>query len=938
MRFDVAERFSPGGTAYKSSCYTFAHGTQRQQDLLIIGTDNGRLFYYGIPHSQLPHNIRPVELTRAAGTNHNAEVSCLLFCTHKKYVSAQCVGILFSGSLDRSIKVWSIASSINTSTPNTLVQTLFGHTSAVTDIVDGKDGCVLSASEDGTLRMWSPQRGRNMMLNPFFDCTCTLSFGRDVWLSSLAMSGLGPWVCYAADTNGNINILRKGSDDNEIEKQMSQFMNQVTKHSKWEKVHNLGISHVQLVKEENILVSLSYDGTCKVLDPSNGQVLYVITNPRRCIYTGVAWVKGITSFYLVDELGLLEVYNLYHERVVETVALTSHSAKRVAAVHKCHALQALAYITQSSIFGGYFFTLLSTQSESNKKSATKGGARRLSVGVAGEVVLWNLNSDVSCLEFVGHEGAVGGVCVPAVASGNADVGAAAAVTRSEQNGSSGATGRASSLHISKEERLFFTAGLDDGTIRCWDEYDCSESYQFKSSRDASEITVMFAVWQMNRLITGHENGTVCVWNADTGTKVSSRVLHNTVSSLITAVSSHSKLLLGADYSGRIAVWNLTLHYLNPTQLTTVGGNIDGHHNKDDPGILSLAFHERTKTTLSGGNDCTIRFWRLNSDAAAGTIAIHKEAVCLLRCSDSFLLSGDELGNINLSLILTERLSYGSGSKSGSEFVTGVSVLCCWAGGLGRINDTRAFGDLLEVPATATATASLVGGSAAAAGTGTQLGPRALVAQAGAGVTGCSRIWEVSLQPRKTAAPANLATRVNLTNNEAGDGTESEGRAAAAAAAAGGADVDGSMCNGARRRRSRRSRVNSSKGSGTSDANDDDEDGEDDGDNGDEYAAVADGEVGGDDNGEGLISNSRNPEYRIQTVGDLTIRIFERTNPTVYISVSNLHTARHEKYDITCCSMCCQDTSSLPAMRSKCLLYLGTSNGTALRYSFDAQSH
>jgi WD40 repeat protein len=125
--------------------------------------ESGKIFFLPIASGQLPHNIRPVDVTKDSGTQHNAEVSCLLFSSNKRFTSSQSTGLLFSGSLDRSIKIWSMGVG-NQSSP---VQTLFGHSSTISKLVDGTDGTVLSCSEDGSLRMWSPQRGRNIMMHPF---------------------------------------------------------------------------------------------------------------------------------------------------------------------------------------------------------------------------------------------------------------------------------------------------------------------------------------------------------------------------------------------------------------------------------------------------------------------------------------------------------------------------------------------------------------------------------------------------------------------------------------------------------------------------------------------------------------------------------------------------------------------------------------------------
>jgi WD40 repeat protein len=82
--------------------------------------------------------------------------------------------------MDRSIKVWNI----NADHTTNYVQSLFGHSSTVTRLVDGNDGSLLSCSEDGSLRVWCPQRGRTIMLHPFFECTYMLSFGTEVWMDA----------------------------------------------------------------------------------------------------------------------------------------------------------------------------------------------------------------------------------------------------------------------------------------------------------------------------------------------------------------------------------------------------------------------------------------------------------------------------------------------------------------------------------------------------------------------------------------------------------------------------------------------------------------------------------------------------------------------------------------------------------------------------------
>lgn len=942
MRVDIVDKYCPSSSRVCSYCYSMEVG---HYDMLFLGMENGKIFVMQITTGQLPHNIRPMDITKDAGTQHSAEVSCMLYSNHKRFLNHQNNGLLFSGSLDRSIKVWSVSAGNQI----VAVQTLFGHDSTISKLVDSSDGSILSCSEDGSMRMWSPQRGRNIMLHPFFECTFTLSFGRDVWLTALTVGILGPWICYAADSNGNIEVLKKGNENNEVERHMATFMNQLTRAARWEKVHTLGITHLELIREENILVSLSYDATCKVLDPSTGQVLFQIANKRRCMYTGATWVKNLTSFYLIDEFGLLDVFNLYHERVIETVELSTLSSKQNSAVLKCHAGQALRDISRFSQ-DGYFLTLLAHSDVKGTKAGGGGTNRLKSVGVIGDVVLWNLSNDVNCIEFVGHEGSVVGISVPSFTGasaarthsvapdGSLSAGAASAIADSALGSQSNANQqmvmRASTLQISSAEKLFFSAGHEDGTIRCWDEYDQHETYQFKS-KGVSEITVMLAVWHMNRIVTGHENGTVCIWNADTGARVVSKVLRHTVSSLVEASSAHTKLLLGADYSGRVAMWNLTLHYLNPTQLISVGSDFDGFHSRDDPGILSLTFHDRTKTVFSGGNDTSVQFWRLHSDVPSGDSCTHKESVSLLRCTGSFLLSGDEEGNLHLCRILlsssANKVSSGHTSKSvgaaatssslSSLFVTGLSVLCAWNT---YPVSMRALGDLCEL--------DLTGGSngkAGSAGSAYGGGRRILVTHVGAAGSGRTRVWEVWTQKRTAVAQQR-------THRAAVGGLEGLRQSAALLQQELSMSAGGSLAS--------------------------------------KQPSAVLGEGGHfNQGGSSVFGVEDDAASDNQSDEKGRFRVFDMLHPDLYISVSELYSLNHDKYEISSCTMATSATIATPVtatsasahksavdrhgsssakvgsagsagavpeqydaletFRQSTLVYMGTTNGMIFRFSF-----
>jgi WD40 repeat protein len=144
--------------------------------------------------------------------------------------------------------------------------------------------------------------------------------------------------------------------------------------------------------------------------------------------------------------------------------------------------------------------------------------------------------------------------------------------------------------VSEEEAVFFSAAAD-ATIRCWSDRDCVETHQLRDSTASAtaEMCVMEMLWSLNCVATGYESGKLSLWHADSGSKTSSFVLTSRITALIEASNAQSQLLYGADISGRISVWNLTLYKMSPSHLAT-DRVFTGYHDSSDPGILCLAFH------------------------------------------------------------------------------------------------------------------------------------------------------------------------------------------------------------------------------------------------------------------------------------------------------------------------------------------------------------
>ena len=79
-------------------------------------------------------------------------------------------GLLFTGSADRTIKVWD---PYVREMKDACIQSIVGHGGTVNAIACGTD-CIVSCSNDNTIKVWRPDRDRRILLYPWFLLTQTI--------------------------------------------------------------------------------------------------------------------------------------------------------------------------------------------------------------------------------------------------------------------------------------------------------------------------------------------------------------------------------------------------------------------------------------------------------------------------------------------------------------------------------------------------------------------------------------------------------------------------------------------------------------------------------------------------------------------------------------------------------------------------------------------
>lgn len=122
------------------------------------------------------------------------------------------------------------------------------------------------------------------------------------------------------------------------------------------------------------------------------------------------------------------------------------------------------------------------------------------------------------------------------------------------------------------------------------------------------------------------------------------------------------VLIVTDFSGNINMLNLALFKVNPLQIS-IDATFTGFHDTEDPAILCMAYHAPSRVVFSGGDDRSIRYWRLPKDIDYKTAGgQHPGAVCCLVATEHLLVSGDEEGRVNVWVIEGAEGSSGEGGS------------------------------------------------------------------------------------------------------------------------------------------------------------------------------------------------------------------------------------------------------------------------------------
>ena len=291
MEFTALEKYRAAQQSQTETFCCFERAESGYNSLLIGGRSDGALVLWRMQDATSRYgglSRDNKEEFLKSRRHHQGSVNALVYSEDSHFGTGSPGGLLFSGSADRTIKVWDVWA--DKQQDETCVQTLVGHGATVTDIVCSGRGSVISCARDCTFRIWKPLPGREMLLHAFFVCaqvdprfvlrfdfhlispllsalalpcqTVTLSgSSADGWANAMSVMTAPHWSLFVGDAAGTISVFAPRQDASSAGAPTAPSQELEQKEA-WSHIHQLGISVLKTVSEHNFLISISFD--CKV--------------------------------------------------------------------------------------------------------------------------------------------------------------------------------------------------------------------------------------------------------------------------------------------------------------------------------------------------------------------------------------------------------------------------------------------------------------------------------------------------------------------------------------------------------------------------------------------------------------------------------------------------------------------------------------------------
>ncbi|CEG35956.1 Cdc4 and related F-box and WD-40 proteins [Plasmopara halstedii] len=232
---------------------------------------------------------------------------------------------------DGLIMHWPLAQAQNVS--NQSKNTLRGHIGAVLTLDFAPDlgpkGLLFSGSADRSIRIWDPWSSvETSSLTTHIENSTAMALLAVVWIGP-PRRGIQRWDVLRESTHdGNISMYTqlfesaaitktaKNVDDNHS----SHHFNAKSRFSfkrKFSQYHSLGISRLQLIADNCFVVSLGYDEKAQIIDAISGALSYAICSSKAARFISCTWNERSHTLLLGDAAGYIHLWNIFEDKLVD---------------------------------------------------------------------------------------------------------------------------------------------------------------------------------------------------------------------------------------------------------------------------------------------------------------------------------------------------------------------------------------------------------------------------------------------------------------------------------------------------------------------------------------------------------------------------------------------------------------------------------------------
>eukprot|EP01083_Nonionella_stella_P133664 406391_1 len=296
------------------------------------------------------------------------------------------------------------------------------------------------------------------------------------------------------------------------------------------KLHRLAITFMLFVVNANYIVTLSSDYTMQVHDSITCAAIFGVKNPENCKYTCADYNHQHHELYVVDEHGMLQIWDIRREQCLHAQQLRKSPLLQV----KCSSA------SQISVTAPDCVEVWSIERIKRPKNAQGHQGDVISVLIIGPTPdkeqvnkpLSSLDNTLDCLDL---------------STNVAQATSATKLTPDELEN-----------NLRNLDTVMYSAGMDN-TIRSWDiqTMSCRGIFDNEKESSLSEISTLIHIQGSRALITGHHNGTMYWWNTDNASNTKLPHAHtDAITKIHHYQRNNTEILFSISQDGLLAVYDI----------------------------------------------------------------------------------------------------------------------------------------------------------------------------------------------------------------------------------------------------------------------------------------------------------------------------------------------------------------------------------------------